>query len=251
MAEALLSGLLQAKWANPKNLAVVEKLAERRTVLSGIFPKVQVLDEALAETDVLLAVKPNDAQSVCEILRSLRIERMLSIAAGVKTSQLEVWLDGNTRVIRVMPNTPALVGKAASVISPGSRVEAADLDWAKSILSSVGTVTQLEETFLDAVTGLSGSGPAYLFYLAEALIQAGQEAGLSQEVANQLTRQTLLGSAQMLAGSESSPQELRQSVTSPKGTTEAAINVLDEAQVRQAFLKAVDQAVRRSRELGQ
>jgi pyrroline-5-carboxylate reductase len=149
-----------------------------------------------------------------------------------------------------MPNTPALVGAGAAAVSPGGSVGPADLDWATGILEAVGTVVRVPEKLLDAVTGLSGSGPAYVFLVAEALIEAGVLVGLSRDVSTSLAVQTLLGSAQLLAGSTDGPAALREAVTSPGGTTAAGLAVLEASAVRAAFLQAVTAATERSRQLG-
>jgi pyrroline-5-carboxylate reductase len=149
-----------------------------------------------------------------------------------------------------MPNTPALVGSAASAISPGRWAGERELAWAEEILGAVGTVVRVPEPLLDAVTGLSGSGPAYLFLVAEALIDAGVLAGLPRPISSQLTVQTLLGAARLLAESGDSPEVLRAGVTSPGGTTAAGIRALEAAALRSAFLEAVMAATERSQELG-
>ena len=149
-----------------------------------------------------------------------------------------------------MPNTPALVGAGAAAIAPGTSAGDADLAWAESILGSVGTVARVSEPLLDAVTGLSGSGPAYIFLVAEALIEAGVLVGLPRDVSTALTTQLLVGSARLLAESGATPEALRAQVTSPGGTTAAGLRALESAGVRSAFLDAVAAATARSRELG-
>jgi pyrroline-5-carboxylate reductase len=150
-----------------------------------------------------------------------------------------------------MPNTPALVGAGAAAIAPGSRAEEADLAWAEQVLGAVGTVVRVSEGLLDAVTGLSGSGPAYVFLVAEAMVEAGVLVGLPRDVAQALAFQTLLGSARLLVESGESPEALRGAVTSPGGTTAAGLRVLEGRGVRAAFLDAVAAATERSRQLGQ
>jgi pyrroline-5-carboxylate reductase len=149
-----------------------------------------------------------------------------------------------------MPNTPALVGAGAAAVAAGAGADEADVRWAESILSAVGTVVRVPESLLDAVTGLSGSGPAYVFLVAEALIEAGVLVGLPRDVSVSLVTQTLLGSAELLARSGESPEALRAAVTSPGGTTAAGIRALEQASVRAALLDAVAAATERSRELG-
>ena len=252
MGEALLGGLIAAQWADPADLCVVEQVDERRAVLEDRFEKVSVVAEIGAVSDAegaVIAVKPNDVEAVCRELGAAGVGRVLSIAAGVTLERLEGALPAGTPVVRAMPNTPALVGAGAAAIAGGAAATAADLDWAESILGSVGVVYRVDESMLDAVTGLSGSGPAYVFLVAEALIEAGVQVGLSAEVSNGLAIQTILGSARMLAETGEVPAALRAAVTSPGGTTEAGLRVLEEA-VRAAFLEAVAAATERSRELG-
>ena len=178
------------------------------------------------------------------------ITRVLSIVAGLSTARLEAALRPGDVVVRSMPNTPALIGAGVSGMSGGSAATAADLDWAEGILGSVGTVVRLPERHLDAVTGLSGSGPAYVFLVAEALIEAGVTAGLSREVSRQLVVGTILGSARMMAETGDDPAVLRAAVTSPGGTTAAAVRTLEFKAVRSAFIEAVAAATERSRQLG-
>jgi pyrroline-5-carboxylate reductase len=154
-------------------------------------------------------------------------------------------------VIRAMPNTPALIGAGAAAISPGSTAGEEDMAWAEEILGAVGVVVRVPEKALDAVTGLSGSGPAYVFVVAESLVEAGVLAGLPRDVAETLTFQTLLGSSRLLTDGQSTPAALRAAVTSPGGTTAAGLRELERRGVRAAFLDAVAAAAERSRELGQ
>jgi pyrroline-5-carboxylate reductase len=250
MGEALLTGLLSAGWAQPEELGVVEKLADRRTDLAKQFPGVAILDEPERTEGAVVAVKPNDVESACAAIAAAGCDRVLSIAAGVTLARLETALGGEVPVVRAMPNTPALVGAGAAAIAPGAHANDDDLAWADSILSAVGVVVRVPEKLLDAVTGLSGSGPAYVFLVAEALIEAGVRAGLPREVSTTLTNQTLLGAARLLTETGDSPEALRVMVTSPGGTTVAGIRALEEAGIRAAFLDAVMAASERSEELG-
>jgi pyrroline-5-carboxylate reductase len=175
---------------------------------------------------------------------------VLSVVAGIPALRLEAALAEGTAVVRAMPNTPALVGRGATAIAGGSHVTADDLDWAEGVLSAVGIVVRLPERHLDAVTGLSGSGPAYIFLVAEAMIEAGVLVGLPRDVSRSLTVQTLLGSAELLAGSGDEPEVLRAAVTSPGGTTAAGLRALESRAVRAAVLEAVVAATERSRQLG-
>ncbi|MEY2467827.1 MAG: pyrroline-5-carboxylate reductase [Actinomycetota bacterium] len=251
MGEALLAGLLKANWAAPSDIAVSEPVAERRAELTRRFPGV-VVAEAPVQTDgAIVAVKPAYVAEASAALAAAGCRRVLSIAAGVPTATIEAALPPGTPVVRAMPNTPALVGAGASAIAPGSSATDDDVTWAESILSAVGIVVRVPEEQLDAVTGLSGSGPAYVFLVAEAMIAAGVEVGLPRDVASRLAIQTMFGAGRLLAESGDSPQELRAAVSSPNGTTVAGLAVLDELGVRDAFTAAVRRATERSRELGQ
>ena len=184
------------------------------------------------------------------VAASPRFPRMLSIAAGVRIEVLQSLLGRECRVLRAMPNTPALLGAGMAALAAGPSANEDDLSWAEGILSAVGKVVMVEEELLDAVTGVSGSGPAYLFSVAEAMIAAGVEAGLDPEVADTLTRQTLLGSAMLLTESEDPPEQLRVNVTSPGGTTAEALKVFEERNLRDIFREAILAATERSKQLG-
>jgi len=253
MGEALLGGLLANAWAQPSEVAIVERLAGRREELNDLFPGVAVVDEIGPCTSALIAVKPDDVSSAAASLGALEEapRRVLSIAAGVTIATLEQAIGrAETAVIRAMPNTPALVGRGAAAIAPGAAAGEEDLAWAEEVLGSVGVVTRVKEELLDAVTGLSGSGPAYVFLVAESLVEAGVLNGLPRDVSTTLTVQTLLGAATLLADSGRDASALRADVTSPGGTTAAGLWALESAGVRAAFLEAVSAATRRSRELG-
>ena len=253
MGEALVTGLLQAGWAAADEMVVVEPVAARRDQLAERFPGLGLADAPVAAEGAVLAVKPADAEAACRALAGAGAGagRVLSIMAGVPTVRLEEWLGDGVPVVRAMPNTPALVGAGAAAIAAGTSAGDDDLDWADGILTAVGAVERVPEKLLDAVTGLSGSGPAYVFLVAEALIEAGVLNGLSRSAANVLVIQTLVGSARLLAESGDTPEGLRAAVTSPGGTTAAGLRVLESHGVRSAFLEAVTAATERSRELGQ
>ncbi len=255
MGAALLGGLLEVGW-EADLLSVAEIDVERRRELEQQFPKVRVVPSpawAVADAEVVvLAVKPGDVPATLESVEpALREDTLvLSIAAGVTIATIEALVPGRP-VVRAMPNTPALVGRGASAIAPGTTATDDHLDLAERLLGAVGIVVRVGEPSLDAVTGLSGSGPAYVMLMAEAMIEAGVLVGLPRDVANELVVQTLLGSATLLAQSDSGPEALRAAVTSPGGTTAAGLHELERAGVRAAFLDAVAAATRRSRELGQ
>jgi pyrroline-5-carboxylate reductase len=246
MGEALLGGLLRSGWAPATEVRVVEALPARRDELTERFPGVEVVDAVGPADGTVLATKPGDIEAACAGVAG----RVLSIAAGVRLASLEAALPEGTPVVRAMPNTPALVGAGAAAIAGGTSAGEDDLAWAESILSAVGTVVRVSEPLLDAVTGLSGSGPAYVFLVAEALVEAGVLVGLPRPVAAELAVQTLLGSARLLAEGDDGPEALRAAVTSPGGTTAAGLRALEQAGVRAAFLDAVVAATERSRELG-
>jgi len=251
MGEALLGGLLGSEWARPEELAVVEVAADRRRELVLRFPAVQVVNDVPdAVEGAVIAVKPADVEVACRAAAAAGVTRVLSIAAGVGTARLERSLGAGVSVVRAMPNTPALVGAGAAAIAPGTSAGEADLAWAESILGSVGTVARVSEPLLDAVTGLSGSGPAYIFLVAEALIEAGVLVGLPRDVSTALTTQLLVGSARLLAESGATPEALRAQVTSPGGTTAAGLRALESAGVGSAVRAGVAAATARSRELG-
>jgi pyrroline-5-carboxylate reductase len=250
MGAALVSGLLSSGWAPSGELLVVEAVAARRDELTAAYPGLEVTADLLTGADgAVVAVKPGDVETACRALSEAGIGRVLSIAAGVPLAKLDSWLPG-AAVIRAMPNTPALVGCGAAAIAAGGAASEADLAWAEEILGAVGTVDRVSEPLLDAVTGLSGSGPAYVFLVAEALIEAGVAVGLPRAVSERLTIQTILGSARLLAESGERPEALRAAVTSPGGTTAAALAALESRAVRAALMDAVVAATARSRELG-
>lgn len=247
MGEALLIGML-GHGISAESVVVVEPLEARREELSATHG-VAVSADLVAGDAVIIAVKPNHAVAVASELGEMSPSRVLSVAAGVTLAALEGALP-NVAIIRAMPNTPALVAMGAAAIAAGSSATDADLDWAEATLSAVGKVVRLPEASLDAVTGLSGSGPAYVFLVAEALIEAGVLQGLSRDVSETLSIQTLLGASTLLAAGERSPAELRADVTSPGGTTAAGLRALEDRGLRSAFLDAVSAAAQRSRELG-
>ncbi len=250
MGEALLAGLLRAGWAKPEQIAVSEPLAERRSELAARYPGVYVADAPVEADGAVIAVKPAIVADAARAVGEAGVGRVLSIAAGVPTTVIEAALPAGTPVVRAMPNTPAIVGAGAAAIAGGSAATDDDLAWAESILSAVGLVVRLPEDQLDAVTGLSGSGPAYVFLVAEAMIAAGDAVGLPHEAAVKLALQTIAGAGRMLVESGQSPEDLRAAVSSPNGTTVAGLGVLDERGVRDAFVAAIARATERSRELG-
>jgi pyrroline-5-carboxylate reductase len=259
MGEALLGGWLAGGALLAPDVAVVEMYEPRRRELSEVFPDVRVaatLTEALTGSglvDAVIAVKPHQVEEVCRALTG-RTRKVLSIAAGITISQLEGWLTADratpAAVIRSMPNTPALVGAGASAIAGGTSASADDIAWASTLLGAVGVVITVAEHALDAVTGLSGSGPAYIFLVAEAMIEAGVSVGLTRDASRTLATQTLFGAAKLLHESGELAEVLRANVTSPGGTTAAGLRVLEQHGVRAAFIDAVHAAAARATELG-
>ena len=251
MGAALARGLVSNKFLKPSELAIVESSDEQRAILCRDFPQAKISERMLNCDSVIIAVKPNDVFEVCSTLRNFGVKQLLSIAAGVTIASIESACQNSISVVRAMPNTPALIGQGASAMAASVNCSSDQISWAKRILLSVGKVVEVEENLLDAVTGLSGSGPAYIFLLAEALIDAGVQQGLSAEVANDLVRQLLVGSSSLLAQSDVSPAKLRQNVTSPNGTTAAGIAALENKQFAEIISAAVHAATARSKELGQ
>ncbi|MEJ7585807.1 MAG: pyrroline-5-carboxylate reductase [Acidimicrobiales bacterium] len=248
MGEALLAGLIASGWAQAGDLAVTELDADRRRVLEGRFPDTHVAAEVPGRGR--RAGREAGHAPVPAAIAAAGVARVLSIAAGVTLASLEHALGPGPVVVRAKPNTPALVGTGAAAIAAGTAADEADLVWAEALLGAVGEVVRVPEGLLDAVTGLSGSGPAYVFLVAEALIDAGVLVGLPRSVSSRLVLQTLLGAARMLVASDDGPEALRAAVTSPAGTTAAGLRALEGAGVRAAFLEAVSAATERSRQLG-
>ena len=252
MGETLLSGLLRS--GRPvQQLVVSERRPERAAELSAAYG-VRVLDNAAAAAaaaTVVLVVKPQDMADLLAQIRD-RLEPgtlVVCLAAGITTAYLEQRLPQGTPVVRVMANTPALVDEGMAAISPGVHCDEQHLAQAEALLRSCGRVVRLAEKHQDAVTAISGSGPAYVFYVVEAMIEAGVLLGLARTTATELVVQTLYGAATMLRETGEHPTVLREQVSSPAGTTVAALRELDEHKVRAAFLTAIVAARDRSREL--
>ena len=252
IGEALLSGLLRGPLAVDQ-IVISEHNADRASYLAGTYDvRACPVPEAVRASDVLLiAVKPQDiATLLAEISPHVEGQVVISVAAGITTKRIEAALPAGIPVVRTMPNTPALVDQAMTAISPGTHATEEHLAAAESVLASVGRVIRVPESQLDAVTALSGSGPAYFFFLVEAMIDAGILLGLPRAVAAELIVQTALGSATMLRDTGEHPVQLREAVTSPGGTTIMAIRELERHGVRAALLAAIEAARDRSAELG-
>lgn len=249
MGAALVSGLVAEGWTD---IVVVEQSPERRSTLGAKWPAAAVTlsSEPPAVGAAVIAVKPHDVEAACRQLAASGVTRVLSVAAGVRLTTLRAWIGEGPALLRAMPNTPALVGAGASGLAAGVGSSPEDLDWGRRVLEAVGLVEVVDESHLDAVTGLSGSGPAYLFLVAEALVDAGVLNGLSRPVARRLAVQTILGAGRMLAESGELPEALRAAVTSPGGTTAAGLRTLEARAVRSALIEAVTASAERSAGLG-
>lgn len=250
MGSALVAGMIRGGAVDAADVLVVEKKDDVRAALSGVLPGVAVSDDLGHAESVVLAVKPQDAEEPCRALSSTGAVRVLSIVAGLTTARLEEWIGPGVAVVRAMPNTPALLGCGAAAVAAGSAATEDDLAWAEQALSAVGLVRRVSEELIDSVTGLSGSGPAYVFLLAEAMTAAGVEQGIDPTVSRDLAVRTILGAARMLDESGLDAATLRTNVTSPGGTTAAALAVFEERGLRATVSEAIAAATARGRELG-
>ena len=255
MGEALIRGILQSGLTLPENITVAEPFVERREYLESEY-RIRTTDQedVLAESRVIiLAVKPQIVNPVLARYQKLlnKDHLIISIAAGVTIAQLEKGLGGNRSIIRVMPNTPALVLAAASALSANSNVAREEMEIGLEIFSAVGTCVEVPENLLDAVTGLSGSGPGYVFTFIEAMIDGGVLAGIPRPVAEQLVLQTVYGSAKLALETGEAAAVLKGRVTSPGGTTITGLQVMEEGGLRGTVMTAVEAATARSRELGE
>lgn len=252
MASALIGGLM-AKGTDARSIAVVEVSPAARERLGARYPVhiATAPDAAMQRYDVLvLAVKPQDAKAA---LASISIDKQLviSIAAGLTLGALSRWLGGHRKLVRCMPNTPALIGAGIAALYALPEVSADERKKAESILGAVGEVVWVaQERLLDPVTAVSGSGPAYVFWFIEQLAASAEKLGLQKETALKLAMHTVLGAAKLAASSSESPASLRKNVTSKGGTTEAALRVFDEENLAERFARAVEAASRRATELG-
>ena len=250
MAEALVRGVVAAELVHAPAVVVYDVATERRDVFASFgCVAAETPHEVLCADVVLLATKPQKAEEALHGLELRDHQLLVSIAAGIPCSRLEGWLKGGGHVVRVMPNTPLLVGMGASALARGSRADEGDLALAMGLFDSCGVAIEVDEDKLDAVTALSGSGPAYLFRFAEALRAGAEELGLDGALAARLTAAMLRGSAEMLARF-GNPGKLREQVTSPGGTTAAALAVLTERDFDHIVADALEAARDRSVELG-
>jgi len=255
MAEALIRGLIKTGLVRPEAILASDVRLDRLEELGKLYGIHTMSDNGLLvkRADVvILAVKPQVIREVTEEVRPAikRDTLVISIAAGVSTETLRRLLPDSVRLIRVMPNTPALVLEGATAVARAAGLDPGDLELAHEIFSAVGKVVILDEALLDAVTGLSASGPAYVALVIEALADGGVKAGLDRQTAMTLSIQTVLGSARLLLETGKHPAELKDMVSSPGGTTIAGIQALEEGGLRSALINAVERATLRSKELG-
>lgn len=257
MAEALISGIVESRLITGSNIWVTNRCSREKLQSLQKAYGVQAtynLSELLSGADaVILAMKPKDAQEAINLIKPYLLEDMLiiSVLAGVSIESIELLAEKKLPVVRAMPNTSAAVGKSASALSANKRVTKEQLEAVRGIFDTVGKSAFVEERQLDAVTGLSGSGPAYIYYLAEAMEKSAEEIGLEKGMAKEFIIQTLIGAAEMLARSAKDPEQLRKEVTSPGGTTEAGVKVLEANGVQEAFIECIKEATAQSRRLGQ
>jgi pyrroline-5-carboxylate reductase len=254
IGESLLGGLLSAGWREASEVVATCRREERIGELRGHFGVEATLSNGAAVTGaglVVIAVKPQDIESLLgEVGPLLTAEQtVLSVAAAIRTSRIEARIADPVPVVRAMPNAPSIVHEGIAGICAGAHARDEHLALAEECLSHLGGVVRVAETYMDAVTAVSGSGPAYFALLAEAMIEAGLLLGLSREVTTRLVVQTMLGTAKLLRDEHVHPVELREAVTSPGGTTIVAIRELESAGVRAAFLNAIQAAMERSQEL--
>src|SRR5512140_1842443 len=256
MAEALVKGLLRAGAATAAEIVCAEPREDRRKEIEALYGVKAFASnrDAVAVADVvLLSVKPQVVDAVLdEIAAEVGGSKLvISIAAGVPIVKLASKLPASARIVRTMPNTPALAGAGAAALSAGPHATPADVALARRLLEAVGTAVVVPEPLLDAVTGLSGSGPAFVYLFIEALSDGGVKAGLSRADALQLAAQTVMGSAKMVLETGEHPGRLKDQVTSPGGTTIAGVHALEQHGFRAALIAAVEAATKRSRELGE
>jgi pyrroline-5-carboxylate reductase len=254
IGESLISGLLSSNWREPGEITATSRREARLAELHERYGVEVTRSNAEAAEQagvVVIAVKPQDIEGLLEELRgSLRPgQTIISIVAAIPTSLIEGYLGDGVAVVRAMPNTPAAVHEGIAGISAGENAGEDHLAAAEEVLSHLGRSVRVDESYMDAVTAVSGSGPAYFALLAESMIEAGILLGLSREISTELVVQTMLGTAKLLRDEGMHPVELREMVTSPGGTTIAAIRELEQAGVRAAFLNAIQAAMRRSQEL--
>jgi pyrroline-5-carboxylate reductase len=254
--EALIAGVLSSGWRKPEEIVATARHEEHLAELAerhGIATTSDNVEAAAGAGIVVIAVKPQDIEELlAEVGGSLTGgQTVISIAAAIPTSLIESHVGDGVPVVRAMPNTPMTVHEGMAGISAGAHADEEHLAAAEEVLGSIGRSVRVDESYMDAITAVSGSGPAYFALLAESMIEAGILLGLSREVSTDLVVQTMLGTAKLLRDEKMHPVELRETVTSPGGTTIAAIRELEQAGVRAAFLNAIQAAMKRSKELAE
>jgi pyrroline-5-carboxylate reductase len=253
MAEAIMRGLLREDVG--VGITVAEINPKRRDQLAAQFPNVRVVGDAAEAAGwgevIILAIKPQQAEGALDLIERVVTpdKLVISIMAGIPSSKIEANLVPGCRVIRAMPNTPGLIGAGATAVCSGRKASADDLDLARQIFALIGVAVSVDEKLMDAVTGLSGSGPAYVFTFIEAMADAGVKNGLPRDVAAQLAAQTVLGAARMVVETGEHTTLLKEKVTSPGGTTIAALHALENGGFRGVVMNAVDAACLKSKEL--
>jgi len=252
--EALIAGVLSSGWREPAELVATARHREhldRLAARHGIATTLSNVEAVAGAGIVVIAVKPQDIEALlAEVAGAITVEQtVISIAAAIPTDLIERHLSDHVPVVRAMPNTPVTVQEGMAGIAGGTYAAEEHLARAEDVLGSVGRSVRVDESYMDAITAVSGSGPAYFALLAESMIEAGILLGLSREISTDLVVQTMLGTAKLLRDERMHPVELREMVTSPGGTTIAAIRELEQAGVRAAFLNAIQAAMQRSKEL--
>lgn len=256
MTEALVAGLLAKRLLSPELIQATDIRAERRTHLARRYGIAVGEDNRLAARQADILVLSVEPQVLDEVIREIALyvgdgALIVSVAAGYPIARIQVPLAKPTPIVRAMPNTASSVGEGVTALAMGPGVQPVDRDAARAIFESVGMVVEVEERLMDAVTGLSGSGPAYIYVMVEALADGGVRAGLPRPTAQLLATQTALGAARLLVESGAHPAEIKDRVASPAGTTIAGLQRLEEGRLRAAFIAAVETAARRSRALGE
>jgi pyrroline-5-carboxylate reductase len=254
MGMALMRGLIDSG-VDPARIAVTNKRPAKSQAIAAQYGVRSAASngEAVRGADiVILAVKPQIfAKVLVEVRHEIEDALLISIAAGISTEKIEKALEPGVRVIRAMPNTPATIKQAATALSQGTHATETDVALAEAMFKEIGRVAVVDEVHLDAITGLCGSGPAYVFLIIEAFADAGVKVGLSREIATELAVQTIQGSARLLQATNEHPGKLKDQVTSPGGTAIAGLHTLEEGGLRTTIMNAVEAATRRSRELGE
>ena len=254
MAEAILRGVVRSEYLHRDSIVAYDPVIAREQMLAIELGILCARDNTMTGScpHVLIAVKPHIVGEVLDEIKPVVKEdsTIISIAAGVTTAFIDERLAGKGRIVRVMPNTPMLVGAGMSAIAAGPRATNDDVHWTQRLFSASGLTVVVEESMIDAVTAVSGSGPAYFFYLIEAMTAAGVAEGLDPSVAEMLAIRTCLGAGQLLAKTHKDPALLRKQVTTPGGTTQAAIETMEAGDVKNVLIRAVRAAAERSRELG-